>query len=419
MQSGKGEDLLFPLDDLCDVVEQPEDHSMVLVWEDPDGRRSSLKLSFPSPKRVLLFFREVLLVKERRIGIMREGKVMLIMYKKGVEVRAANAAYDDVMFVMDCEGGLEKLDAACAHSDNVVEQPNPSTSIRSHMVDAHLARDKLDILLNSILELESGLEAHPACVRSSKDILRSAHARFRGKVRRVLDMVSASVVCDGPLRAAALCRKLRGHQKVSAIAWRNGFAKGEMWRGFRYINAHLELQEPRHVVEVQVQLRELCEVNGAAHESTEWARAFRVPVGMAPGMLFRNISKKVKDEMERLVRLNWNGLARVLPQILQVQGKMDEAEEILREEVSKRWSYWEKVAALTPGRVGRAPRASTTVTAAVAVSDLGLLLHARGKMQEAEDFLRMGLNVRKSTLGRLHPLTCHSYINLAGLLREQ
>jgi Flp pilus assembly protein TadD len=56
---------------------------------------------------------------------------------------------------------------------------------------------------------------------------------------------------------------------------------------------------------------------------------------------------------------------------------------------------------------------------ATSLSNLAVLLQARGKLAEAEPMYREALAVSQKVLGPEHPDTAQSLNNLAGLLRAQ
>ena len=53
------------------------------------------------------------------------------------------------------------------------------------------------------------------------------------------------------------------------------------------------------------------------------------------------------------------------------------------------------------------------------MNNLGALLKKQGKLDEAEPLLREALQVLRSTLGNRHPGTLTSISNLASLLQDQ
>lgn len=63
----------------------------------------------------------------------------------------------------------------------------------------------------------------------------------------------------------------------------------------------------------------------------EWARGVDLPEGTTPHLLFRNLTPDVQDEMTRLVKDDWMGLRRILPELLQATEQYNEAEPLLRQ----------------------------------------------------------------------------------------
>jgi len=92
-----------------------------------------------------------------------------------------------------------------------------------------------------------------------------------------------------------------------------------------------------------------------------------------------------------------------LPRLLKAQGKLDEAEPLLRE-------------ALRARRETLGDRHPDTL---VSINNLGSLLKAQGKLDEAEPLLREALRARRETLGDRHPDTLVSINNLGSLLKAQ
>ena len=78
-------------------------------------------------------------------------------------------------------------------------------------------------------------------------------------------------------------------------------------------------------------LREFYELNSRSHEVYEWARGVDLPEGTTPHLLFRNLSPEVQAEMTRLVKEDWMGLRRILPELLQATEQYGEAEPLLRQ----------------------------------------------------------------------------------------
>lgn len=81
----------------------------------------------------------------------------------------------------------------------------------------------------------------------------------------------------------------------------------------------------------QVHLREFYELNSRSHEVYEWARGVDLPEGTTPHLLFRNLTPDVQAEMTRLVKEDWMGLRRILPELLQATEQFNEAEPLLRQ----------------------------------------------------------------------------------------
>lgn len=81
----------------------------------------------------------------------------------------------------------------------------------------------------------------------------------------------------------------------------------------------------------QVHLREFYELNSRSHEVYEWARGVDLPEGTTPHLLFRNLTPDVQVEMTRLVKEDWMGLRRILPELLQATEQFNEAEPLLRQ----------------------------------------------------------------------------------------
>lgn len=81
----------------------------------------------------------------------------------------------------------------------------------------------------------------------------------------------------------------------------------------------------------QVHLREFYELNSRSHEVYEWARGVDLPEGTTPHLLFRNLSPDVQAEMTKLVKDDWMGLRRILPELLQATEQYQEAEPLLRQ----------------------------------------------------------------------------------------
>ena len=92
-----------------------------------------------------------------------------------------------------------------------------------------------------------------------------------------------------------------------------------------------------------------------------------------------------------------------LGRLLQAQGKLDEAGVLLRE-------------ALEARRATLGDRHPNTL---VSINNLGLLLKAQGKLDEAGVLYREALEARRATLGDRHPDTLGSINNLGRLLHDQ
>lgn len=97
-------------------------------------------------------------------------------------------------------------------------------------------------------------------------------------------------------------------------------------------------------------LREFYELNSRSHEVYEWARGVDLPEGTTPHLLFRNLSPEVQSEMTRLVKEDWMGLRRILPELLQATEQYQEAEPLLRQVIVAstisrfRWSMYAELA---------------------------------------------------------------------------
>lgn len=88
---------------------------------------------------------------------------------------------------------------------------------------------------------------------------------------------------------------------------------------------------PPRPAQCQVHLREFYELNSRSHEVYEWAKGVDLPEGTTPHLLFRNLTPDVQAEMTRLVKEDWMGLRRILPELLQATEQYQEAEPLLRQ----------------------------------------------------------------------------------------
>jgi len=104
-------------------------------------------------------------------------------------------------------------------------------------------------------------------------------------------------------------------------------------------------------------------------------------------------------EEERAVSVLQNNLARLLYD----QGKLDEAEPLMREALEMK----------------RRTLGDSHPDTLSSINNLGLLLKGQGKLSEAEPLMREALEGKRRTLGDLHPSTLGSINNLASFLQDQ
>eukprot|EP00903_Cladosiphon_okamuranus_P010458 g9894.t1 len=235
-------------------------------------------------------------------------------------------------------------------------------------------------------------------------------------VLMVLDMARTSVICGTPELVRQLTEQLKACPDVAKIGrMKNGFGSTAVGRGgYRDIKVNLMPARVEHYVEVQVHLREFYELNSRSHEVYEWARGVDLPDGTTPHLLFRNLSPEVQTEMTQLVKDDWMGLRRILPELLQATEQFNEAEPLLRQNVTDAERRWQ-VAKERFGE-GHLHEMSCAQGVAMALNNLALALKGRGDMQGAEPLLRRALAMSVDSQGAEHPEVATRLNSLALLL---
>ncbi|CAN0015971.1 unnamed protein product [Ectocarpus sp. 6 AP-2014] len=354
-------------------------------------------------------------------AVEREAKLHLVKYEQAGFVRGYEALCDQQQVRLrkrpefaDLENvGVEE---GLADPNIVLRQPNRTDSVDAHYADAVRAKAALDSTLDRLTATTNGLWVRPVPVKSQESIKRKASDDYGGELRRVLDMARTSVICETPELVRELTDKLKACKEIGRIGrMKNGFGSTAVGRGgYRDIKVTLMPLGVDHYAEVQVHLREFYELNSRSHEVYEWARGVDLPDGTTPHLLFRNLTPDVQEEMTQLVKDDWMGLRRILPELLQATEQFNEAEPLLRQNVADAEQRW-KVARDTFGE-GHLHEITCAQGVAMALNNLALALKGRGDVHGAEPLLRRALQMSIESQGAEHPEVATRLNSLALLL---
>ncbi|CAM9555463.1 unnamed protein product [Scytosiphon promiscuus] len=389
--------------------------------KDKDGGSSIGGSTFADAKERELVIAALQDAEQTMSPVEREAKLHLVKYEQAGFVRGYEALCDQQQVRLRKRPEFSELESVgvkegLADPSIVLRQPNKSTSVDVHYADAVRAKTALDAVLDSLVEGTQGLWVRAVPIKAKDSIKRKATNDYGGDVRRVLDMARTSVICETPELVRQFTDKLKACEGIGKIGrMKNGFGSTAVGRGgYRDIKVNLMPTVIEHYVEVQVHLREFYELNSRSHEVYEWARGVDLPDGTTPHLLFRNLTPDVQAEMTQLVKDDWMGLRRILPELLQATEQFNEAEPLLRQNVTDAEKRWEM--AKERFGEGHLHEMSCAQGVAMALNNLALALKGRGDVQGAEPLLRRALQMSIDSQGAEHPEVATRLNSLALLL---
>lgn len=168
----------------------------------------------------------------------RDAKVHLLKYLKVRTVKEYEAAYDGFFYKLNKEGGVEclrqiepippnnvdlasskeswpvRLQPKVLDLQGLEEPAKLEAQLDVYLADAELAKQRLDEIIDTVVESSGGCYAKKVGVKTRESTARKATASYGGNLRKVVDMARVAVVCDTAQHLEQVYRGIISHLQV-------------------------------------------------------------------------------------------------------------------------------------------------------------------------------------------------------------
>ncbi|CAM9607409.1 unnamed protein product [Ectocarpus sp. 13 AM-2016] len=275
-------------------------------------------------------------LEELPSGIERSAKVNLLKYHQVDTVKKYERVAAGLYYDLRQNEGFEQLNRIHEKQgpEKVLVQPLETGSVEDYLRQAERAKLDLDDLVRLVAAPGTpGRELVLAPVKSLESTRRKV--KIWG-IRRVTDLARATVICNTPNDLADVFEllNLMVDQGSDIVRVSNGFIRDYGRNGYRDVKVYVIVTG--HICEIQLHLRSFYCLRGGQHEVYEWSRTLSVTADIAATHLSKNLESGTLQRMIELARGNWSSTRAALPSLLLESGKFEEAQDLFRQEVSRK-----------------------------------------------------------------------------------